>query len=154
MSISPTIDVFKSSVKRHPIKSPGIMSEFPRYMMCKFLQPPKINYEGYQSGEYELDEFFEVEILRVEEEGKTIVIQSLDVDVNLDRYKSYHNGYRVCLYWDDDRLQYISDKVSYTVPWCSHILSDNIILLPSMKLSLKYNIKNFMSKKIKEVNAL
>ena len=126
-----------------------VMNEFPRFMMCKFSQPEKPhvnNYSGYQDGVSDIVHYFEIEILRIENYGRKIIFKSNDQGTSLDRYKDVNGN--ICMNWDQKSLQYISPGVSYTLPWSNQILTDNIILLPEKKVSIKSRMKNLLSKKI------
>lgn len=139
------------------LTSPGILKEFPRFMMCRFSQPAKpviqkyseySEYLGYQEAlSDDTVQYFEIEILRVDNSGKNIIFKSNDPDVIIDRYKDVYGN--ICMNWDTSILQYISPGVSYTLPWSYVILTDNIILLPEKKVSTASRIKNLFSKKIR-----
>jgi hypothetical protein len=144
-----------------------VIVKFPRFMMCKFAMPAKPlldSYSGYQHEESGHDEsghdesghakvhYFEIEILKVQKNGCKIIFRSNDPDTSLDRYKDTLGD--ICMNWNKETLQYISRGVSYTLPWSTSILTDNIILLPSHRVGVKSVIKNLFSGKIPRVERI
>jgi hypothetical protein len=117
---------------------------FPKFMMCCFSKGDpsrrdpsrnfQFNYIGYQSDEYypiQTTEYFEVEILKVENDGNTLFIRSNDKKVSLDYYKDEYGN--LSLHWDDKHGRYISTIYN---PY------QDIVLLPTKKVSIKSRLRN------------
>lgn len=127
-----------------------LMKEFHRFMMCKFSQPEKPRadkYSGYQEDVSDTVHYFEIEILKVTNYGCKLIFKSNDPDTTLDRYTDSNGD--ICMNWNPKTSQYLSLGVSYTLPWSTQILTDNIVLLPEKKVSVKSRMKNFLSNIVK-----
>ena len=130
--------------------SSKFISKFPRFMMCRFSQPESPDLEDYVKPLDEIDiviKYFEIEILRIENHGFSLLIRSNDHNIDLSNYMDLDGN--IYLNWDNRRLQYVSNSIIFTLPWSNINLPNNIVLLPEKNVSIKSRIQNILSSSIR-----
>ena len=130
--------------------SSKFISKFPRFMMCRFSQPESPDLEDYVKPLDEIDiviKYFEIEILRIENHGFSLLIRSNDHNIDLSKYMDLDGN--IYLNWDNRRLQYVSNSIIFTLPWSNINLPNNIVLLPEKNVSIKSRIQNILSSSIR-----